>query len=147
MSAPLLPRLFRLAGPVAIARLGIMGMGVADTVIVGQLAPRELSHLALGWAPTGVFLVGAIGLLTGVQVLAARMIGEGRPEHAGTVLRRGLVIGWIAGAFAMGIIAFYAQPALLFLGINPGLAHAAGAVAAILGLQIPLHITDRKSVV
>ncbi len=138
---PLLPRLFRLAGPVAIARLGIMGMGVADTVIVGQLAPKELSHLALGWAPTGVFLVGAIGLVTGVQVLAARVIGEDRPEHAGAVLRRGLVIGAVAGTLAAVIIALYAEPALLFLGIAPDLARAAAAVAVILGLQIPLHIT------
>ena len=137
----LLPRLIRLAGPVAIARLGIMGMGVADTVAVGQMAPRELSHLALGWAPTGVFLVGGIGLLTGIQVLAARMIGEGRPEHAGSVLRRGLIIGWIAGAVAALIIAVSARPALALLGINPDLARAAGAVAAVLGLQIPLHLT------
>ena len=137
----LLLRLFRLAGPVAIARLGIMGMGVADTMIVGQLAPKELSHLALGWAPTGVFLVGGIGLLTGVQVLTARMIGEGRPEHAGSVLRRGLVLGWIAGVLASVIIALGARPALLSFGINPDLATAAARVAAVLGMQIPLHLT------
>ena len=124
----LLARMFRLAGPVAIARLGIMGMGVADTVIVGQLAPKELSHLALGWAPTGVFLVGGIGLLAGVQVLTARMIGEGRRQHAGSVLRRGLVLGWIAGVLASVIIALGAHPALLALGINPELAAAAARV-------------------
>lgn len=137
----LLPRLFRLAGPVAVARLGIMGMGVADTVIVGQLAPRELSHLALGWAPTGVFLVGAIGLLTGVQVLAARAIGAGNPEHAGAVLRRGLIIGWIAGLISAAIIALTAEKMLLFFGIAPGLAAGAAKVAIVLGFSIPLHIT------
>jgi len=141
MSEPLLPRLLRLAGPVAVARLGIMGMGVADTIIVGQLAPKELAHLALGWAPTGVFLVGAIGLLVGVQVLAARAIGEGQPQNAGAALRRGLVIGWIAGALSALLIAFGATPALLAMGIEPGLAASAGKVAAILGLSIPLHLT------
>src|SRR6185312_10271144 len=90
--------LLRLAGPVAIARLGIIGMGIADIVVVGQLAPRELPDQALGWAPTGVFLVTAIGLLTGVQVLAARVIGEGKPEEAGVVLRRGLMLAVAAGA-------------------------------------------------
>ena len=101
----LLPRLLRLAGPVAVARLGIMGMGVADTVIVGQLAPKELSHLALGWAPTGMFLVGGIGLLVGVQVLAARAIGEGNRQDAGAILRRGLVLAWIAGGLSAVVIA------------------------------------------
>lgn len=141
MSAPLLPRLLRLAGPVAVARLGIMGMGVADTIIVGQLAPKELAHLALGWAPTGVFLVGAIGLLVGVQVLAARAIGEGKPQNAGAALRRGLVIGWIAGALSALLIAVGATPALIAMGIEPGLAASAGKVAAVLGLSIPLHLT------
>ncbi|MBL8559843.1 MAG: MATE family efflux transporter [Hyphomonadaceae bacterium] len=141
MSAPLLPRLLRLAGPVAVARLGIMGMGVADTIIVGQLAPKELAHLALGWAPTGVFLVGAIGLLVGVQVLAARAVGEGKPQNAGAALRRGLVIGWIAGALSALLIAVGATPALIAMGIEPGLAASAGKVAAVLGLSIPLHLT------
>src|SRR5438128_2147535 len=96
--------LLRLAGPVAIARLGIIGMGIADIVVVGQLAPRELPHQALGWAPTGVFLVAAIGLLTGVQVLAARVIGERNPEQAGLVLRRGLLLALIAGGVAIAAL-------------------------------------------
>ncbi len=139
--ASLLSRLLRLAGPVAVSRLGMMGMGVADTVIVGQLAPKELSHLALGWAPTGIFLVGAIGLLTGVQVLTARAIGEGRPEHAGAVLRRGLVLGWIAGLLSAAVIVAGAEPALLAMGINPALAAGAAKVAVVLSLSIPLHVT------
>jgi multidrug resistance protein, MATE family len=140
MTHSILSRLVRLAGPVAVSRLGIMGMGVADTVIVGQLAPKELSHLALGWAPTGVFLVGAIGLLTGVQVLTARVIGENKPEQAGSVLRRGLVLGLMAGVFSALALAFTAEPMLLAFGIAPALAKGAAAVAIVLGLSIPLHI-------
>ena len=44
-------------------------MALVDVIVVGQLAPDELPHQALGWAPTAVFLVAAIGLLQGVQVL------------------------------------------------------------------------------
>src|SRR5262245_2748268 len=80
--------LLRIAGPVALARFGIMSMGVADTIIVGQLAAKELPYLALGWAPTGVLIVAGIGLLVGVQVLAARAIGEGNPAHAGATESR-----------------------------------------------------------
>src|SRR5437667_7559243 len=88
--------LARLAVPVAIARLGVMGMGIADTIVVGQLAPNDLPALALGWAPSGVLLVTGIGLLTGVQVLTARVIGDGRPADAGAVWRRGLAISAVA---------------------------------------------------
>src|SRR5215470_8352865 len=89
--------LLRLAGPVALARLGIIGMALTDVIVVGQIAPAQLPHQALGWAPTAVFLVAAIGLLQGVQVLAARSLGEGNPQGAGVVLRRGLVLALVAG--------------------------------------------------
>jgi MATE family multidrug resistance protein len=107
--------LSRLAAPVALARLGIMGMGVADTIVVGQLAPDQLPALALGWAPTGVLLVTGIGLLMGVQVLTARTIGQERPGDAGAVWRRGLVISLTAGVVcAAGLAVGVEKPAAVF---------------------------------
>ncbi|MCR6643582.1 MAG: MATE family efflux transporter [Terricaulis sp.] len=91
-SRPYIIDTLRLAGPVALARLGIITMALVDVIAVGQLAPAELPHQALGWAPTAVFLVAGIGLLQGVQVLAARAMGEGAPQGAGMALRRGLII-------------------------------------------------------
>lgn len=143
MSAPkgLHSRLLRLAAPVAVSRLGIMGMGVCDTVVVGQFAPHDLARLALGLAPMGPFLVGGIGLLTGVQVLAARSIGQGAPGNAGAVFRRGVILAWIAGAISCALVALFAASMLRMIGIAPALADSAGSVAAILALQIPLHLT------
>lgn len=135
----LLRSLSRLAAPVALARLGIMGMGIADTVVVGHLAPAELPALALGWAPTGVLLVTGIGLLMGVQVLTARAIGEGRPADAGAVWRRGLVIAALAGLVSAVASAFFVEPLLLAFGIEAGLAHASANVTRILGFSLALH--------
>jgi MATE family multidrug resistance protein len=134
------PRLMRLAWPVAIARLGIMGMGLVDVIVVGQLVPRELPHQALGWAPTGVFLVTGIGLLTGVQVLAARAVGAGVPESAGGAWRRGLIVAAVGGALAVALM--WAGGARLFtvFGVAPGLAEPSAAVMRILALSVPLHL-------
>ena len=96
---PLVQRLIGLAVPVAIGRLGIVGMGLVDTVVVGQIAPHELAHQALGWTINGPALIGGIGLLLGVQVLAARVIGEGRREAAGAIWRRGLITAGAAGVY------------------------------------------------
>jgi MATE family multidrug resistance protein len=132
--------LLRLAGPVALARLGIMGMGIVDVIVVGQLAAKELPHQALGWAPTGVVLVTGIGLLTGVQVLAARAIGEGTPAHAGVALKRGLAIALIAGGLsALGMWVGGARMFTLF-GIAESLAIPSAAVMRILALSVPLHL-------
>lgn len=137
---PYVSALLRLAGPVALARLGIIGMGLVDVVMVGQLAADELPHQALGWAPTAVFLVASIGLLQGVQVLAARSIGENNPKGAAVALRRGLVIALIAGAVsALPMWAFGAHIFTAF-GIEDSLAAPSARVMAVLALSVPLHL-------
>ncbi|MBN8606607.1 MAG: MATE family efflux transporter [Caulobacterales bacterium] len=132
--------LLRIAGPTALARLGIIGMGLVDVIVVGQLTPDELPHQALGWAPTAVFVVAAIGLLQGVQVLAARALGEGNTQGAGVALRRGLVLALVAGVASA--LAMWAAGENLFtlFGISAELAAPSSRVMAVLALSIPLHL-------
>jgi MATE family multidrug resistance protein len=124
----LFSKLLRLAWPVALARLGIMGMGVVDVMVVGQMVPEELPYQALGWAPIGVLMVTGIGLLTGVQVLAAR-----------GAWRRGLVVAAAAGALAVAVVWLLGARAFTAFGIAPELAVPASRVASILVLSVPLH--------
>jgi multidrug resistance protein, MATE family len=132
--------LLRLAGPVALARLGIIGMALTDVIVVGQLAPDELPHQALGWAPTAVFLVAAIGLLQGVQIWAARSIGEKNPEGAGVALRRGLMLGLIAGCLSAVLMWLGGERLFTTFGIEPELAAPSTPVMMILAISIPLHL-------
>lgn len=130
----------RLAGPVALARLGIIGMGLVDVIVVGQLAADELPYQALGWAPTAVFLVAAIGLLQGVQVLAARSLGEGNPHGAGVALRRGIVLGLIAGLVSAALMWLGGARLFTTFGISEDLAGPSTTVMAIFAISIPLHL-------
>jgi MATE family multidrug resistance protein len=135
----LVQRLLGLAWPVALARLGIMGMSVVDVMVVGQFASAQLPFQALGWAPIGVLTVSGIGLLTGVQVLAARALGAGTPEQAGGAWRRGLVVSSIAGACAVAIVWLLGPRIFTAFGIQPALAEPSSAVARVLILSVPLH--------
>jgi MATE family multidrug resistance protein len=137
---PYVADLLRLAGPVALARLGIIGMALVDVIVVGQLAANELPYQALGWAPTAVFLVAAIGLLQGVQVLAARSLGEGNPEGAGVALRRGLVLGLVAGLISAALMWFGGEHLFTAFGIEASLATPSTPVMSILALSIPMHL-------
>src|ERR1700748_1127331 len=83
----LVRRLLRLAWPVTLARLGIMGMGVCDAMVVGRLAPGEVAPQAPRW--------GAV-----VRVLVARALGANHPEQAGGALQRGLVVSIVGGGAA-----------------------------------------------
>lgn len=139
-SRPYVADLLRLAGPVALARLGIIGMAIADVIVVGQLAPDELPHQALGWAPTAVFLVAAIGLLQGVQIWAARSIGEKNPQGAGVALRRGLVLALGAGVISAALMWMGGERLFTVFGIERELAAPSTPVMMILALSIPLHL-------
>jgi MATE family multidrug resistance protein len=135
-----LAALLRLARPIIVSRLAIMMMGLCDVIVVGQYAAEELAYQSLGWAPTGVVLVTAIGLLLGVQILTARHIGEGRKALAGAVWRRGLVYGFWLGLAGGAIVFLSAEPFLRLAGMDESLARGAGAVARVLALSLPFHL-------
>ena len=140
---PALGPLLRLAGPVVASRLGIMGMGVVDTVVVGRYSANELGYHALGWAPTGVVLTTALGLLYGIQVMTSQAIGDGRPGDTGAILRRGLVYAfWIGIAFA-AVLAGLGGPLLHLVGLEADLANGATPVLQIFALSLlPILLAD-----
>ena len=135
--------LLKLAAPVVASRLGIMAMGLVDTIIVGRHSSAELGYHALAWAVTGVVLTTALGLLGGVQVMTSQAIGEGREADTGAILRRGLIYAsWIAIAFA-GFLALAGGPALAAFGMAPGLAEGATPVLQVQAVSlIPILIAD-----
>lgn len=132
-----LGRLARLAGPVVAARVGVMTMGLTDTVVVGRYSAEQLGYLALGWAGASATLNAAMGLLSGVQVMASRAVGEGRPEKAGAVLRRGLVYGFWVGAVTAVVLSFAGPWLLRSIGLKGDLAAGASAPLVILALSMP----------
>ena len=138
-----LPTLLRLAGPVMASRLGIMAMGLVDTVCVGRYSATELGFHALGWAPTGVVLVTAIGLLGGVQVVSSQLIGEGRAGETGAVLRRGLVYAFWLGIAVSLLIAGAGPWFLHHVGLAPALADGASPVMQVFAVSLlPILIAD-----
>jgi MATE family multidrug resistance protein len=87
-----------------------------------------------------VFLVAGIGLLQGVQVLAARSLGEGNREGAGVALRRGLVLALVAGLLSAALMWLGGERIFSTFGIGAVLAAPSAPVMAILALSIPLHL-------
>ena len=131
-----LGELLRLSGPAILSRLGIMTMGLIDAIVVGQYSSTELAYHGLGWAPTSVVLTTVIGLLAGVQVMAARYVGEGRAGDTGMVLRRAL--GYAA---ALGVVStllcYFGGPAFIrATGVEPALAEGAGRAMQVFALSL-----------
>ena len=135
-----LAALLRLTGPVAAARLGVMAMGLTDAVVVGRYSAEQLGFQALGWTLPAVVLVGAMGFLSGVQVMTARSLGEGRPDLTGGVLRRGL--GYALGmGLVMGALLIAFGPMLLkSFHMAPGLPEGAAPSLRIFALSLPVAL-------
>ncbi|MEO8114652.1 MAG: MATE family efflux transporter, partial [Phenylobacterium sp.] len=129
--------LLQLSWPVVLSRLGIMTMGLTDAIVVGRYSATQLGYHALAWAPTSVVVTMAIGLLTGVQVMTARAIGEGRREETGAVLRRGLSYSLWIGVASMIFVAVAGPAFLHVIGLEPDLADGATRALLVFALSLP----------
>ncbi len=125
-----LAQLLTLSGPVVLSRLGIMAMGLVDAIVVGNYSAKQLGYHALAWAPTSVILTMAVGLMTGVQVMTARRIGEGRRDLTGAVLRRGLVYSFWIGIVSTVVLLAGGPAFMHVIGLEQDLADGATPGAA-----------------
>jgi MATE family multidrug resistance protein len=110
--------MLRLAAPLALAELGWMAMGIVDTIMAGRLGAAELGAGSLGNMVFYPTVIGATGLLLGMDTLVAQAFGAN--DHKDT--RRTLVNGvWLAVMIApllTGII-LALIPVLRAAGVNP----------------------------
>jgi MATE family multidrug resistance protein len=65
----------RLAGPVILAELGWMGMGVVDTIMVGPLGPAAIGAAGVGNSLHLGFAIFGMGLLLGLDTLVSQAYG------------------------------------------------------------------------
>ncbi|WP_292082169.1 MULTISPECIES: MATE family efflux transporter [unclassified Brevundimonas] len=137
-----LSELLKLAWPVVMARLGIMTMGLTDAIVVGHYASRELAYHSLAWAPSSVVLTTAVGLMMGVQVMTARLLGEGRKDEVGAVLRRGMVYAMQIGFVSMIALMALGPFGLRHMGLEDGLGEGASPVLMIFALSMPFYLVS-----
>jgi len=135
--------LLNLAWPVVISRVGILTLGITDTVMVGRYASEHLAYLGIGMVPTNIYILIMIGLLMGTSVLVSNRFGAGQYDKTGEVLWHALPWG-----FGIGLIGFlfcyFGEFWLLLTGQDPILAEKGGHISIIAGLSLPLaavHMT------
>lgn len=99
----------RLAVPVVISQLGIMLMGVVDTMMLGHLSAEALAAGALGHILTLCAMNLAYGILSALDSLVSQAHGAEDADAIRGHLQRGLVM---AAALTVPIV-------LLLLDVNP----------------------------
>jgi MATE family multidrug resistance protein len=111
-------RIVALTTPVALGQLSYTAMGIADTVMVGQLGVTALAGVGLGniiaWWVLSLFW----GMLAGVNTLVAQAVGARDPRAAGVALWQGLYLG---GACTVMMLAVWPLAPTIFAwtGVSP----------------------------
>ncbi|HEY6625554.1 MAG TPA: MATE family efflux transporter, partial [Ignavibacteriaceae bacterium] len=108
---------FQLAYPVIIGQLGIIMMGVVDSLMVGKLGAAPLAASALGGSSAFIVLIIGIGVSYAVTPLVAIAVGAGRFEDCGIYFRQSLLVNSILSIiiaviiyFAADLIKYFDQP-------------------------------------
>lgn len=110
--------LARLAVPVTLVQVGLMAMGVVDTMMVGRVSAEAIGAVALGT----VYLYGlsafGLGLLMALDPVVAQAVGARDQPAVARGVQRGLVLA--AGLSVVTAFALWpVRPVLLALGQKP----------------------------
>ncbi len=87
----------RLALPVASVQVGMMLMGVVDTIMVGHFTATDLAAVALGNLYFFTVVVVPMGLLMSLDPVVSQAVGAGDRASVGRALQRG-------GLLALGLV-------------------------------------------
>jgi MATE family multidrug resistance protein len=98
-----------LAYPVIIGQLGVIMMGVVDSLMVGRLGASPLAAAALGSSLTFIVIIIGLGLSMAVTPLVAIAVGAKKYEDCGIYFRQSLLINTIFSIIITVLIFFVAD--------------------------------------
>ncbi len=84
--------MLRLALPVVVVQVGMMLLGVVDTMVVGHLSSEALAAVALGHVVIIAVSSFGVGLLLALDPLVSQAVGAGDPGAIRRSVQRGLVL-------------------------------------------------------
>jgi MATE family multidrug resistance protein len=87
-----LAAMLRLAVPVVVVQVGMMLMGVVDTMVVGRVSAEALAAVALGNLAVMAVSAFAIGMLLALDPIVAQAVGAGDQPAVRRAVQRGLLL-------------------------------------------------------
>jgi multidrug resistance protein, MATE family len=116
----------RLAAPVVATQLGVMLMGVVDTMMLGHLSADALAAGGLGHIVTTTCMLFGYGLLTALDPLISQAHGAEDDAAIAGHFQRGLVLAAVV-TLPLALLFLDVEPFLRAVGQPAGLSHAAAA--------------------
>jgi MATE family multidrug resistance protein len=123
-------RLLRLAGPIVTIQVGLMLMGVVDTILVGHVSPGDLAAAAVGNLYFFAFVAFGMGTLFALDPVVAQAVGAGDTESVARAIQRGLVLA-LGLSLVLSLAFLPAAWVLSLLGQPPEIVPRAAAFARV----------------
>ncbi len=107
-----------LAGPVVLAEIGWVTMGIVDTIIVGPIGPSAIGAVGIGSILFLALAIFGMGLLLGLDTLVSHAYGAGRLDECHRWLLHGVALSLIVAP----VLTLVARAGILLLpwwGLQP----------------------------
>ncbi|MES2208032.1 MAG: MATE family efflux transporter [Pseudomonadota bacterium] len=128
--------LFQLAWPIVLVQIGIMSLGVVDTIAAGSLGAHATAAVGLAQAWRIAALIIAQGVAAGMVPLIAYAWSQHNFKDVAETLRYSLILLSVL-AIPIGYWYYWSEEGLLLLGQPSVLVHETGHYCKILILSIP----------
>ena len=113
--------LMRLAGPIFVANIAIVGSGTIDTIMAGQLGKNHLAAIAVSIAATISVVMGLAGILQSLSPIAGHHYGARNYRAVGEELEQNFWLG--------GFLCLFGVPLLMYTDLWISLGKVEGEVA------------------
>lgn len=127
-----LAAMVRLSVPVIVVQIGLMLMGVVDTIMLGHLSAQALAAGALGHVSSFVFLFFGYGVMSALDPLVTQAFGARDARAIGEHLQRGVVMA-AALTIPLLVILWDMRPLLRLVGQQPEVIGDAAAYIRVIG--------------
>ena len=124
-----------LAYPVMIGQLGMIMMGVVDSIMVGGLGAVPLAAAALGNSLFILILIIGIGVSYAVTPLVAIAVGANKISDCGLIFRQSVIVNMVLSIILLAL-SFLCADLIKYLNQPPRVAAQAISYTKILGYSI-----------
>ena len=94
----------RLAAPILVANISIIGSGTIDTIMAGRLGAEHLAAVAIGNATVIMVILTLVGVIQSLSPLAGHHFGAHRFERIGFELTQSLWLSLLLGLVGLAIL-------------------------------------------
>jgi multidrug resistance protein, MATE family len=110
--------LMRLAGPVILAEVGWMSMGLVDTIMVSPLGPAAIAASGLGGGVFTAIVIFGMGLMLGLDAFVSQAHGAGSERECLLWLHQGVWLACCVAPLAM-LLSWFVYSTLDQWGLHP----------------------------